>query len=130
MLIEFIIVSIVWLALFLYSLFISRHDLLGTSFLVFQFVFIGAGLAMWPFVHSSAAQMFSTYDIASITFDTVFKANCILLSGVVVTYTTYQLLKQSVGFTSYSSCMQSRYFPNRKILFITFFWDLFLLTLF
>ena len=119
--IEFIIFSLIWLILFLYSLFISRNDLLGTSFLVFQFVFIGLGIVIWPFIKGSAAHMFSTYDIASITFETAIKANSILLTGVCVAYITYQLLRQCIGFTNYPSYTHTQYFPNTKILCITFF---------
>jgi hypothetical protein len=120
MLIIFSIFSVVWLCLFIYSFYVARDDFLGTAFICFQFVFIGFGLLIWPLVSDSASIIFTSYHIEYLTSESVIRANCILLTGVLVTYSTYQVLKNIILRGLVEAPVGLSVFPSSKIFLTTF----------
>jgi len=123
--IQSFILLLIWSILFLYSFYVERGEIIGTAFIIFQFVFVGVGLVFWPFISKSVAESFSTYDIAAISNATFMRANLIHLTGILTAYSSYQVLKRATPFALTKNRFRYYEFPQLKVIFITALLSLF-----
>ena len=116
MLLSTVVYLNLWLLIFVIAYKLRKYDYLANFFLVSQFFFVGVGLVFWKFLSNAAIESFPTYNLSSLTDESFFKANFVLLLGVYSTYFSYILWTSAGNRNTPEYRFQLDCFPSFKII--------------